>query len=379
MEEEEGLVEIKIENVEVKVETEAKDNKIDKTSHKDNNEPFIKTEFNDEKQNFNIPETLQSSEYDLYADDPGVKEEFEDDEPNFENPGKLEPLEAALDVDDPGVKEEMEDDQYLDPAYESIPSQLFTKSFNCKYCSISFSIKTKLKHHMQTVHEGILMYKFKCDQCDYNATQKISLDRHKRSVHGGLTFTCILCLKDGVQKNFKWEVDLKRHIEARHSTQKFKCDQCEHEFNTKRYLNNHKKLVHLGKAFSCDQCDVKLTSRTSLQMHVEAVHLQTKYQCESCEFQASWRNDLNRHVKEVHMRTRFQCGLCSYATPRNYLLSKHMQAKHAAKSSTRQYIRRVLPKTGTLLPQPQHDSMSTPDQVTTSNTDLDTHGHGVKS
>ena len=72
------------------------------------------------------------------------------------------------------------------------------------------------------------------------------------------------------------------------------------------------------------------------------------------------------------------------ALPRNYLLSKHMQSKHAAKSSTRQYIRRVLPKTGTLLPLPQSgllppDSMSTPDQVTTSNTDLDTHGHRVKS
>ena len=137
MEEEEGLVEIKIENVEVKVETEAEDTNIDKILHSDNNEPSIKTEFYDEKQNFSIPETPKSSEYDLYADDPDVKEEFEDYKPNYGNPEKLEPLEAALDVDDPGVKEEMMEEKYLDPAYESIPSQLFTKSFSCKYCSIS--------------------------------------------------------------------------------------------------------------------------------------------------------------------------------------------------------------------------------------------------
>merc|ERR1711884_776434 len=106
MEEEEGLVEIKIENVEVKVETEAEDTNIDQISHADNNDPSIKTEFDDEKLNFNIPETPKSSGYDLFnADDPAVKEEYEDDKPNFENHEKLEPLEAALDADDPGVKE----------------------------------------------------------------------------------------------------------------------------------------------------------------------------------------------------------------------------------------------------------------------------------
>ena len=242
---------------------------------------------------------------------------------------KQESVERVIDGLDTNVESDPDDD--FDFVNNSSTAIEIDKPFTCEFCNKSFSVKSNMKNHIQTIHQGITTFRFKCDKCDYNATQKISLIRHQKSVHGGQRFTCSHCDEEGIEKSFKWEIDLKRHIQSRHSTEKFNCDECEQVFNTKRYLSNHKRLVHQGKAFQCDQCEVKVTSRASLQMHIEAVHLNTKYQCEACEFQASWKNDLTRHVKEVHMRTRFKCKQCDYETPRNYLLSKHIKSKHAVK------------------------------------------------
>ena len=256
---------------------------------------------------------------------------------------KLEIEETDINVDEIGVKEEPQEEdhivikteeiefeeQILSPSpapVEPLVVQTNKKVFSCEYCGKGFSVKCNLKSHILTVHDGVA--KFKCDKCDYNATQKISLVRHQKSMHGGSVYPCSYCQEAGITKNFKWEVDLKRHIESRHSNTKFMCDICQNEFNTKRYLNNHKRLVHQGRVFRCDKCDVTVTTKASLQMHIDAVHLNTKYNCDSCQFQASWKNDLMRHMKEVHLGTRFKCDQCSYETSRNYLLKKHVKAKH---------------------------------------------------
>ena len=276
--------------------------------------------------------------------------------------------EADINVDDLGVKEEPEDEvhdhivikseeiEFEEQAVPStpppdppadlgtvvVPSSGSKKIFSCEYCGKGFSVKCNLKSHILTVHDGIA--KFKCDKCDYNATQKISLVRHQKSMHGGSLYPCSYCKDAGVIKNFKWEVDLKRHIESRHSNTKFMCDVCHNEFNTKRYLNNHKRLVHLGRVFKCDKCDVTVTTKASLQMHIDAVHLNTKYKCETCEFQASWKNDLMRHMKEVHLGTRFKCLKCNYETSRNYLLKKHVKAKHPDEIISTPMVEKVSPE-----------------------------------
>ena len=57
------------------------------------------------------------------------------------------------------------------------------KTFKCDICDYNFSLRTDMKRHMASVHEGVKP--FKCDICDYSCSEKGSMKRHVASVHEG--------------------------------------------------------------------------------------------------------------------------------------------------------------------------------------------------
>ena len=50
----------------------------------------------------------------------------------------------------------------------------------CPYCEHQGTVKSSLKNHIDSVHDGI---KFKCSQCEHQASQKSNLKIHIDSVH----------------------------------------------------------------------------------------------------------------------------------------------------------------------------------------------------
>ena len=79
----------------------------------------------------------------------------------------------------------------------------------CEICGQAFTIVTKLRKHVECVHE-------------------------KQRNH-----PCKIC-----GKFFRDEVVLKKHIQGVHEGVKFKCDICGNEFSQQSGVYTHKKFVH---------------------------------------------------------------------------------------------------------------------------------------
>ena len=55
------------------------------------------------------------------------------------------------------------------------------KMFKCEICPSNFRIKSRLKRHIESVHEGKI---FKCEICPSNFTQNVYLKKHIDLDHG---------------------------------------------------------------------------------------------------------------------------------------------------------------------------------------------------
>ena len=66
------------------------------------------------------------------------------------------------------------------------------KLYGCDICGFRSSLKTNLKQHILSVHEG--MRRYKCELCDYKCHKKYNLDQHIASVHDkNKNFQCENC------------------------------------------------------------------------------------------------------------------------------------------------------------------------------------------
>ena len=142
------------------------------------------------------------------------------------------------------------------------------RKYECEKCFKTYSGKSGLYSHIQSVHVGL---KYPCDQCDYRASKLSHLTRHIQTIH------------EGIKSNIKYA-----------------CDLCNYQTNRQYCLNVHIQSIHENVKFDCVQCDYQATSRSSLTDHIKSKHKGVKYNCNQCNHQASKRANLMRHFKFVH-------------------------------------------------------------------------------
>ena len=111
----------------------------------------------------------------------------------------------------------------------------------CNSCPKTFSKKSNLTRHIQSVH---LKNKNLCDKCDKQFSTKTDLCRHVSSAHDGKTFACKFC-----DRTFNVLVNMKRHTKNVHnkeSTQlslSMKKPRKSVDKLTPRQLKNHGKAL----------------------------------------------------------------------------------------------------------------------------------------
>ena len=137
--------------------------------------------------------------------------------------------------------------------------------FKCDICDKSFSSKSNLKHHIDTIHLKLKSYK--CEECGKTFNQKGNLEYHVKTVHLKIKpYKCEECCK-----TFGSKQDLKRHIDAVHLKIKpFKCDECGISFATEGNLKTHINQVH--HPYKCKYCEELFDDQDSLYGHVSLVH-----------------------------------------------------------------------------------------------------------
>ena len=71
------------------------------------------------------------------------------------------------------------------------------------------------------------------------------------------------------------EQKFRQHIRNVHEEEKFKCEECNEDFSSKRLLYNHRKK-HTSQEYTCEQCEYKTKQKTNLKRHVTTKHVEAE-------------------------------------------------------------------------------------------------------
>ena len=150
--------------------------------------------------------------------------------------------------------------------------------FKCDSCNKIFQTELRFSLHTAQVcekrkalkKERIEKGKIECDKCDYKAD-------------------CPSRLKD--------------HIQAVHDKVYHRCDKCDYRNLWKQELSKHIKQVHenISKAsHPCGLCDYSTPRLANLRTHNEAVHLKKREECGICGHTASNKSNMRKHMISAH-------------------------------------------------------------------------------
>ena len=134
---------------------------------------------------------------------------------------------------------------------------------------------------------------FECDKCGFISKNNHGLKIHKKKKHGE-KLKCDLCDKEFDSKRFL-EIHTKAHSYNKQK-QKYVCDKCECECTTLETLE-----VHSGKCcndyIECGLCELRFDSLEVLEIHLTTCEI---YECADRLEKYKCLSDMKSHIKEEH-------------------------------------------------------------------------------
>ena len=225
----------------------------------------------------------------------------------------------------------------------------------CSQCNNVYNSPTYLAMHVKAKHE--IKPDMKCNSCEFKTSSTQALKTHKKTNHDELSFRCDLCTfqtgrHDELKRHnfsnhlcvicgFKTESrqDLIKHQQNSH---KLKCNECEFEVATREKLKKHVEIRHSGNRFDCNVCEFSSSNATGLLLHQTRKHAdpvrepillpspsEVKHVCNHCKNVYNSMTYLNMHIQAVHAKARYNCRFCDLYTPSLQLLNEHKKNEHA--------------------------------------------------
>ena len=261
-----------------------------------------------------------------------------------------------------------------------------TKPYKCPFCSNAYVEQSKMRNHIQNIHEEAKLDGFKCDNCqkqfkykiksphekvcktlDFSGTeiccrlcgdkltslsmkdhwkvhpseiqsQKCSFcakvfiqpahkRAHEKSVHQKIKeFECKIC-----PQKFSKFPSVEIHMKTQHQDKTYKCQHCTTSFMLESTLTDHQKFHDMTRLHVCDVCGLRYKKKESLQAH-SRVHAQDRVTCSKCNKELKTLVILARHDKEQHKKeiTWVSCKECNYKTKRSDSLKRHLKLHNGA-------------------------------------------------
>lgn len=195
-----------------------------------------------------------------------------------------------------------------------------TSILSCKVCyesipNLDFLIEHITSEHKasydKTVDSNIQPYKlikgsYPCPVCNEVYTHFSTLLKHMGQVHTDNKNICMHC-----GKSFRNLPNLRVHISNHHKTTgSYKCDRCDREFSSNKYLQTHLGRAHDIKVFECPECREKFTSNYAMQRHLINLH-SSGHKCLHCGKLFTSNCFMVDHIKRTHLKEKnVQCQVC---------------------------------------------------------------------
>lgn len=118
---------------------------------------------------------------------------------------------------------------------------------------------------------------FPCQECDKSFTKKSSLKTHVDSIHLGIRYTCLHFDCRFTRPTYISARALRDHKKYKHDGvqrqgSRFACGKCDKSFAQKYKLSEHIDYKHSSKTFTCDECDEEFDGKSKLVYHVRTNH-----------------------------------------------------------------------------------------------------------
>ena len=86
-----------------------------------------------------------------------------------------------------------------------------------------------------------------------------------------LVYMCETCGK--TEKDFTSKKNFFEHLQSSiHTNERFKCDQCDLDFQYLKGLNRHKSSIHEAQIFKCESCGLECSTKSNLSRHIATNH-----------------------------------------------------------------------------------------------------------
>ena len=156
-----------------------------------------------------------------------------------------------------------------------ITSQHKPNNWNCSKCDKIYDSRGVLSKHFRDKHQGLFQYK--CQECDYGNDDRMCFAHHVLKKHGVEIEGIVKCPNENWNYVAPQKCILLTHLDTcgeAKQNKKYKCDECEKGYRSRKYLNLHKLADHPEegadiKQFLCDyqSCEKIYKSLDALRNH----------------------------------------------------------------------------------------------------------------
>ncbi len=176
--------------------------------------------------------------------------------------------------------------------------------FKCPCCvGLVFKRASKLLHHLRTHDEN----QFRCSKCHSLFGNEASLKNHQTLCNSDSSetkktrpTTVYACSAQGCKYVTKSKSALSSHRDV-HKDLSYECDHCEFKCKRSSEMNRHLRQNHGSSVsfLSCQDCDYVTASSQHLKRHILAKHSTektTKFKCRHCSYSSLSLENLRKHV-----------------------------------------------------------------------------------
>lgn len=171
----------------------------------------------------------------------------------------------------------------------------------CDQCDYRTARSVELRRHIQVKHEGM---RFICEVCGVETTTQSHLNFHVKQRHTPELIVNVPC--DICGKVFKFAKNLTGHMRKVHSKRSF-CQHCGYQSKSHEDLKLHLANLHdeLKNKFQCPKCNKILSAKNAFKYHMRFQHAEEpleKFPCHFCDYESVSKANLQRHVESIHTK-----------------------------------------------------------------------------
>jgi len=115
-------------------------------------------------------------------------------------------------------------------------------------------------------------------------------------------------------------------------TKEYKEEKDDRHFETKEFAGAYNNInLNNPNELSCQQCEYKTVYSMNLRRHIQAKHTNFKIPCSACSYSATTKANLKEHMQAKHLNVHYDCPFCEHQATKPFNLKYHIQSKHKSK------------------------------------------------